>query len=215
MVDAEAGDTLYRWNEGKYFTPASNMKVFTLFAALKTLPDRVPALKYQVRSDTLHVLGTGDPSALHPHLKDTTAVFFMSGYDHIVLHTGNFLEPPWGAGWAWDDFDRAYMPPRSFLPLYGNVVQLIRQGEDLKVVPSLFRDSVSIGKKSFRRSPDKNEFYYPPSMTDTLAIPIRLDPSLTGKLLEAATGVPVTVSQENPGGTWLMLPGIPSDSLYR
>ncbi|TNF75852.1 MAG: D-alanyl-D-alanine carboxypeptidase, partial [Bacteroidetes bacterium] len=72
MVDAGQGDTLYRWNAGKYFTPASNMKLFTLYAGLKTLPDHIPALKYQVRSDTLLVLGTGDPSALHPVLMDSS-----------------------------------------------------------------------------------------------------------------------------------------------
>lgn len=216
MVDADRGDTLYRWNAGKYFTPASNMKVFTLYAGMKVLPDRIPTLKYKVRSDTLHVLGTGDPTALHPVLRDTTAVSFMKTFSHLVLYTENFLDQAWGTGWAWNDFDRGYMPPRSSLPIYGNVVRVTRNGSDLEVVPSLFRDSVSAEKKPFRRSPDKNQFYYSLSLPDTVAIPLRLDPSLTGKLWEKATGIPVTTNGKiPPEGPWQVLPGMASDSLYR
>lgn len=216
MVDTQTSDTLHQWNAGKYFTPASNMKVFTLYAALKTLPDRIPALKYRVsRTDTLHVLGTGDPSALHPRLGDTTAASFMRRYDHIVLHTWNFRDPPWGAGWAWDDFDQPYMPPRSSLPLYGNVVEIVGQGGQLQVSPPLFRDSVIVADRPFRRRPDKNLFYYPPSGSDTLTIPMRLDPGLSRELLQAATGVPVGAGLENPGGPWQTLGSIPSDSLLR
>ena len=215
MVDANRGDTLYRWNAQKYFTPASNMKVFTLYAALKTLPDRIPALKYQVRADTLHVLGTGDPSALHPELKDSTAVSFIKRFEHLVLHPNNIEDPAWGAGWAWDDFDRGYMPSRSSLPLYGNVVQLIRDGDGMKVTPSLFRDSVSTDLNPYRRSPEKNRFYYPPSRPDTLSIPTILAPSLIAKLWESAPGISAEVGRKAPDGPWQVLPGMPADSLYR
>ena len=215
MVDVDRRDTLYRWNARKYFTPASNMKVFTLYAGLKVLEDRIPALKYKVRSDTLHVLGTGDPTALHPVLRDTTAVTFMKTFSHLVLYTGNLLDPAWGAGWAWDDFDRGYMPPRSSLPVYGNVVRVTRHGGDPEVVPSLFRDSVRAEKQPFRRSPDKNQFYYPSSLPDTVLIPLRLNPFLIGKLWEGATGIPVTTDTKTPEGPWQVLPGMASDSLYR
>jgi D-alanyl-D-alanine carboxypeptidase/D-alanyl-D-alanine-endopeptidase (penicillin-binding protein 4) len=191
------------------------MKVFTLYAGLKALPDRVPSLKYQVHSDTVHVLGTGAPTTLHPELRDSSAVSFLKTFGSLVLYPGNFQEPAWGPGWAWDDFDRAYMPPRSSFPLFGNVVQIVWQGGDLKVSPSLFRDSVLLEKRPFRRSPDKNEFYFPPSLTDTLEVPLRLDPDLSGKLLEAVTGVPVTVGRNVPDGPWEVLPGIPTDSLLR
>ena len=215
MVDANHGDTLYRWNAQKYFTPASTMKVFTLYAALKTVPGRIPALKYQARQDTLHVLGTGDPSALHPVLKDSTAVSFMKKFDHLVLYPHNVKDPAWGAGWAWDDFDRGYMPSRSSLPLHGNVVQLIREGDGLKVVPSLFQDSVSTDINPYRRSPEKNRFYYPPSRPDTLSIPLVLTPSLSAELWESATGVSAEVGRMAPNGPWQVLPGMPADSLYR
>ena len=215
MVDATKGDTLYRWNAGKYFTPASNMKVFTLYAALKTLPDRLPALKYQVGPGAVHVLGTGDPSPLHPRLKDSTAVSFLKKFDTLVLYHDNFQEPAWGAGWAWDDFDRGFMPTRSSLPIHGNVVRVFRNGEDLKVLPSLFRDSISLEKRPFRRSPEKNEFHLPPSFVDTLEVPLWLDAELIAKLWESAAGVPVKTGRNTRDGPWQVLPGIPSDSLFR
>lgn len=216
MVDAHTSDTLYQWNAGKYFTPASNIKVFTLYAALKTLPGRIPALKYRSSgTDTLHVLGTGDPSTLHPRLRDSTAISFMRPYRHIVLHHWNFREEPWGAGWAWDDFDQAYMPMRSSFPLHGNVVRVGRLAQELEVVPALFQDSVELAESHYRRNPEKNHFYYPPSRSDTLEIPLVIDPGLSMQLLRAATGVPVSAGRENPGGPWQTLDGIPSDSLYR
>jgi D-alanyl-D-alanine carboxypeptidase/D-alanyl-D-alanine-endopeptidase (penicillin-binding protein 4) len=215
MVDAGQGDTLYRWNAGKYFTPASNMKLFTLYAGLKTLPDHIPALKYQVRSDTLLVLGTGDPSALHPVLMDSSAVTFIKSFNRLVVYPGNFQEAAWGAGWAWDDFDRYYMPERSSLPLYGNVLQLVQEEDDLQVIPSFFRDSISPENKPFRRNPGKNLFYYQPSGPDTLTIPLKLDPDLVGMLWESATGVPTEIGDRIPEGPWQELPGIAADSLYR
>ena len=215
MVDAHSGDTLYNRNAGKYFTPASNIKLFTFYAALKTLPERIPALKYLVRSDTLHVLGTGDPTPLHPALADSTAISFMKGFSHVVLFPGNLKDPAWGPGWAWDDFDRYYMPQRSALPIHGNVLEVFRKGDSLEVVPDPFRDSVLVEKHPFRRQPEKNRFYYPPGRTDTVTIPLVLDSRLTRVLWETASGVPTSLGRKHPTGSWQVLPGFSADSLYR
>ena len=37
VIDAASKDTVYNLNSHKYFIPASNTKIFTLFTALKTL----------------------------------------------------------------------------------------------------------------------------------------------------------------------------------
>ena len=103
VIDPESKDTIYNINSVKYFTPASNTKIFTLFAALKLLPDSIPTLKYIVGNDTLYVQGTGDPSVLHPYFNDSTALHFMDQYENIALYPNNFKDEKFGPGWSWDD----------------------------------------------------------------------------------------------------------------
>jgi len=215
MVDAQKADTLFSLNSGRYFTPASTTKLFTLYAALKTLPDRIPSLKYQMRGDTLHVLGTGDPSILHPVLNDRTAIDFLRGPEHVVLHMGTLREPSWGPGWAWDDFDRGYQVERTSLPLYGNVVRLVGGSANLQVSPEIFRDSIFNKMSTYRRSPERNHFFYDASFRDTTDIPFIIDPSLTRALWEEATGRPLIRGKVLPEGPWEVLPGLASDTLYK
>ena len=215
MVDAQNGDTLMSLNPSRYFTPASTTKVFTLYAALKELPQRIPAVKYQFRGDTLHVLGTGDPSALHPVLNDRTAIDFIKSPKHVVMHMGTLEDPSWGPGWAWDDFDQSYQVERTSLPLYGNVLRLIRGSESPQVSPEVFRDSVFLEKTGYRRSPERNNFFYEASFRDTTVIPFTIDAGLTKALWEEAAGRPIIPGKTLPEGPWKVLPGIASDTLYR
>lgn len=215
MVDAIEGDTLLAWNQQRYFIPASNMKVFTLYAALRSLPERIPALKYQLKGDTLHVLGTGDPSALHPELEDRKAVEFIRKFKDVVFHQGNFSDPAWGEGWAWDDFDRYYMPERSPIPIYGNVLRLVREPNGFRTTPALLKDSVWAKKYKYRRSRYGNRFFYAPSLPDTVLIPMKVSHELTQQLWEKASQRTFLPGKDLPEGDWEILAGISSDSLYR
>jgi D-alanyl-D-alanine carboxypeptidase/D-alanyl-D-alanine-endopeptidase (penicillin-binding protein 4) len=215
MLDAAKGDTLFTYNQQRYFTPASNIKVFTLFAALKELPDRTPALKYIVRSDTLHFMGTGDPSVLHPVLQDSTALRFIKGFRHAVIYPGTLAESAWGPGWAWDDFDQPYMVTRSSLPIYGNILRLIRNTDSLYVSPQSFSGRIDFKMAEYRRDPESNQFHYPSSLPDTLEIPLVVTPVVTRQLWEEALGKPLLLGTQPPEGHWKILQGMPSDSLYR
>lgn len=215
MVDLASGDTLIARNAQRNFTPASTLKVFTLYAGLKTLPPQIPALKYQYRGDTLHVLGTGDPSALHPALADSTALKFIKEAREVVLHQGNLLDPPWGDGWAWDDFDRDYMPEKSALPIHGNVLRLTRGAYGVVLSPAEFTDSLSLEPNPYRRTLAGNRFFYGPSLPDTVEIPLDLSPGLVRRLWARASGRRLLTANALPAGRWEVLPGVPSDSLYR
>lgn len=214
MVDAVTKDTLYKKNSTKYFTPASNTKIFTLFTALQLIPDSIPALKYTTQNDTLYIEGTGDPSALHPFFKDSTIVHFLRSHDNIALYLNNFKDEKYGPGWSWDDYHYYYSPERNGLPLYGNVLT-IENNEPPKVLPEYFKDSVLPFKHTVQREPEKNLFYFNPSEKDTLEIPMVVDSSLTRKLLEKALDKKLRITFTMPTTEKKALYGIPADSVYK
>lgn len=215
MVDASNGRTLYALNAGKAFTPASNTKLFTLYAALKTLPEQIPALKYAQRGDTLLVVGTGNPTALHPDLADSTALAFMKGFPQVAMANENLADPAWGPGWAWDDYDQYYAPDRSAFPIHGNIARLVAGPDGAQVRPSVFQDSLQPAKHSFARAMHRNRFYRLPKAGDTLDVPICTSPALERRLWSDALGKPVAAASLPPGTTLQVLPGIRADSVYK
>src|SRR6187431_396330 len=66
IADAETNKQLYGYQSQKYFVPASNVKLFSLYTALKCLPDSIPGIHYLETADSLYVFPTGDPTFLHP-----------------------------------------------------------------------------------------------------------------------------------------------------
>ena len=215
LVDAETGRTLYSLNAEKAFTPASNTKLFTLYAALRALPDRIPALKFARRGDTLLVVGTGDPSALHPDLADSTAYAFMQGYPVVAMANTLLAEPAWGPGWAWDDFDQYYNVDRSAFPINGNLLRVEGKAGGPQVSPLLFRDSLQPADRPFARAFAKNRFYRLPAPGDTLDVPLHTSPGLERTLWAEALGKPVVPATLRPGEALHTLPGMAADTLFK
>ena len=60
---------LYNYNSDKYFTPASNTKILTCYAAMKYLKHILPAAKYYENDTAIYLIPTGDPTLLHPDFK--------------------------------------------------------------------------------------------------------------------------------------------------
>ncbi len=215
VYDPVSADTLVMIEGNKYFTPASNTKIFTLYASLKILGDSVPVLRYVRSGDTLYFRGTGNPSPFHPFFRDSSLADFLSGSDHLVYVPGHFREGRYGPGWAWEDFDSSFSPERSSLPLYGNLVNLSRHSE-LTVEPAVFRDSVLVLKHNTRRDEGRNFFYLDPWRKDTLEVPFITSDALAVSLLKNITGKEVALGDSFPDKEPKVLMGnIPADSLYR
>jgi len=214
VIDPESKDTIYNINSIKYFTPASNTKIFTLFAALRLLPDSIPTLKYTIENDTLYVQGTGDPSVLHPFFNDSTALHFMDKYENIALYPNNFKDEKFGPGWSWDDYHWHYSPERSGFPLYGNILT-IKYAETLEVQPNYFKDSIVFVDSPVNRELEKNVFYFNPSKKDTVEIPFKVDSGLTKILLEKSLKRKIHITHKIPEGEQQILYGMPSDSVYK
>lgn len=214
IYDPISRDTLYRRNSAKYFTPASNTKIFTLYTSLTLLPRDIPAIKYCNVDDTLFIEGTGNPSLLHPFFKDSSAIRFLEGYNNISLNLKNFTDTRFGPGWAWEDYDGYYAAERSALPIFGNVVTIYKT-DTLHVIPGYFRSGVTMMKNTTNREIDSNSFYYDPAIKDSLEIPFKTDSLVIQELLEAAIGREISLVSKMPCEEKKILPGMPTDSINK
>lgn len=207
-------DTVFNHNAERYFTPASNTKIFTLYTGLQYLPDKVPAFKYTVHEDTLIVRGTGDPSFLHPYFKDSTALEFMRNYKAIKLVTGNYTNEKFGPGWAWEDYDTYFSPERSAFPLYGNVVT-ISNTDDLETYPKFLRAQTTYTLMDKRRDFNANNFYYKLTRTTNTEVPFVLDTTMVKALWNDLHPDKVEFIPYTSAKTDQILYSIPADSLYK
>ncbi len=214
LYNPKTRDTIYSHNTNKYFTPASNTKIFTLYTSLKLLPDSIPTLKYLIENDTLYIEGTGDPSLLHTYYKDSSSVLFLKQHKNIAFHFNNFKEDTFGPGWAWEDYDWYYSPERSVLPIYGNVTTIFK-ADSLTVTPDYFKNKVAEILAEKNRAPNTNDFFFEPTREDTLEVPFIVNPLLTKELFERVIQNKISVVHEMPEGNKKTLYSIPSDSLYK
>ena len=130
----------YNHDATKYFVPASNTKLFSLYAGLKYLGDSVPGMRYEADANgVVRIQPTGDPSFLHPDYRDQPVYSFLQGQSNITLTNFFFTDKFLGRGWAWDDYKEAYMTQRSNLPVYGNVITLRKQHDSISIVPSTLK----------------------------------------------------------------------------
>ncbi len=213
-VDAFTKDTLFDYNSDRYFTPASNTKIFTLYTAMQLLPEKMPSLKYVNENDTLYIEGTGDPTLLHPYFNDSTAIQFLNQFPNISIHLTNFQKEKFGPGWSWDDYDWYYSAERSALPLYGNVLTLFNQ-ENLVARPEYFKTQVVPINYSVNREQSENLFYFDGSRKDTLEVPFIVDTTLTLSLLQKVVKNKLTLAKKMPEGERKVLYSISTDSVYK
>lgn len=213
VVDPAKNDTIVELNSTKYFTPASNVKIFTLYSGMMLLSDQLPSLKYLERNDTLYVEGTGDPTWLHPFFQDSSAIEFLNRRQNIALYHDNYAGTKYQPGWAWEDFDTYFSPEISPIPLFGNVIT-VTQKDSIEVSPSIFKEETFRGKHKKRRTENRNQFFVPYT-TDTLQIPYITSKELTKQLLEIELNRKITVIDSFPQGEKQTRLGIASDSLFK
>lgn len=193
LYDIAAQHMLFEKNASKYFTPASNTKLFTFYAGLKMTPDSIPSLRYVERGDSLIFWGTGDPSFLQSKLKGTKAAAFLkSSPKKLFYAAGRYTGDFYGAGWQWDDYNDYYQAEINELPLMDNLLNIKAESGRLLIVPRLFndcfaKDSLSALKDfSITRDFGANHFKYPITSIPegyTQQVPYKLSLPLTLDLL--------------------------------
>lgn len=181
VYNPQTKDTLINYNGYKFFTPASNTKIATLYTGLQLLEDKIPSYTYSVTNDTISIQGTGNPTFLHPFFKDSSLIKTLKKYQHIKIFTSNLKDEKYGAGWAWEDYDTYFSPERSAFPIYGNVVHIYKK-DSLTVIPKIFGKTVILNDKKQGRDETNNIFYYKNNRTKPIEIPFIINNTSSEKL---------------------------------
>jgi D-alanyl-D-alanine carboxypeptidase/D-alanyl-D-alanine-endopeptidase (penicillin-binding protein 4) len=214
VYDVNADKIVYSYNGERYFTPASNTKIFTLFTGLELLSDSIPAFKYGVDKDTITIQGTGDPTFLHSFFKDSTALKMAKNYKKVNLIIHNIADKKFAPGWAWEDFDSYFSPERSAFPMYGNVIRIQNQNE-INVVPAFFENKLKITDRSYGREEFINSFYFGKDRTRETEIPMIIDATLLINLWNDLLPNRVKLVKESSIKPAKIAYSIPADSLYK
>ncbi len=124
VYDPGKKEYIYQHQSDKYFTPASNTKIISLYAGLKYVPDSLEGIWFQETVDSVLVQPTGDPTLLHPDFVQQPVMDFLERQTKpIAVNNGNWGTRALGNGWSWNDYGTGYMVERSPFPVYGNVVR--------------------------------------------------------------------------------------------
>ena len=225
LVNPESGKVLVDLNGAKYFTPASNTKIFTFFTSLNILGDSVPALSYAQSGDSLIIWGTGDPSLLNPEFEQGNVYSFLRAFDSVYFSPTNFHDDFFGAGWAWDDYMYSFQPEKSPFPMYGNMVHFSGKKDSALVVnpgyfSALLQDVPAETEEEnyFTRDPHTNTISYHLGTDEPIeeAVPFRATNEVLEQLLSDTLARNVQVrALEKANYEVTTLFSIPSDSLYK
>jgi len=127
IVDAERGNVVYEKNAENYFTPASNIKILTLLAAIEIFNNSIPVFYFRESIDSLWIMPVGGPSFNTPFIEEETEIIewlrALGTLKKITICQKPTDERRFGPGWAWDGYNFNYQTERSTFPIYGNRVQ--------------------------------------------------------------------------------------------
>lgn len=225
LYDPATDKVLFEHNASRYFTPASNTKIFTLYAGLSILGDSIPALRYAVSGDSLIFRGTADPSFLYSHAFNNcrTYNFLRTAPQQLFYTESNWETTHFGPGWSWEDYDFPFSAVRSPFPLYGNTFEVVQINANLSVRPEYFGDYIvnshdTTEVSGLIRSPFSNSTVFHPGRTDKIrkwTKPFISDSSVVVALLRDTLHREVTMVRDKQGRQWTTLYSVPADSLYK
>lgn len=224
IFDPKTQEVIFSKNEKKYFVPASNTKILSLYASLKNLGDSIPALKFALKNDSLFISGTADPTFLHPDLSKSKVYDFLknSTAKTIVFSNANFRNEVFGSGWAWDDYNDYYQVELGPFPIYGNIVRFKKSHNTLAINPPMFADSLFSSQNSFseiKRKINENIFYTNTKIGQKIEfeqdIPYKTSSDLLQKILSDTLKKEVTIGSFMPDKTFKTLYSLPVDTVYR
>lgn len=221
IYEPASGKYWYQYQSEKFFTPASNTKLFTCYAAMKYLGDSLTGISYHLSNDsTVVIKGMGDPSFLHSDYAVNPVFDFLKNFRSIELIKPVFNDYL-GSGWSWNDYLDDYSAARSELPVHGNCVMVDWNASgSLSFTPSLFRNRAEINEMlrngyKVNRPWDRNAFSFTSGRTRHAEIPFVPDAETIRSLLEDTLQVPVRLVNTYSGDFTGSIHTQPTDSLLK
>ena len=204
-------------NGDKYFTPASNTKLYTFYTAYKTLKDSVPGLAYCKTKDSLIIKGTADPSFLYGFENNNNVINFLKeATDSIYMVDESIDETPFGSGWAWDDYQENYMPDKSLFPIHGNTVKYFSDADTIVSEPSFFKSKITLlDSTDVKRLPNKNVFYFERNSEEPYEVPFITSNKLVAKLLSDVLSKRVKLIHTHKEYDFKILYSLTYDELFK
>ena len=216
LYDPITKETLVNYNGSKYFTPASNTKLFTFYTAYKVLKDSIKALEFARVHDSLFIRGAADPSFLNRFDSTRVVDFLKKDSATIFLVDVSIDEPPLGSGWSWDDYPYGYMPEKSLFPMFGNSVRYSIENDSIVSTPSYFQDAIFIQDTiSARREVNTNTFYIRKNDSLKRTTPFKTSNRLAATLLGRLIDKNVRLIQETKDIDFQSLYATSKDSLLK
>lgn len=229
LYDLDKRKMITGLNSDKYFTPASNTKLFTFYAGLKLLKDSIAGLHYIERGDSLIFWGTADPVFLDQKFLDQNVLQKLMSSEKKIYRVGGVYKGDfYGVGWNYDDYNEYYQPEMSDLPIYGNIINVSEnRAGDLDMYPAFQADgsfsqlidtSLNSGRYKIKREILNNIFHIPSQKAPVgfkQQIPFKLTAELHNKLLKqqiSAFSGSIKYSKPDIYKTWY---SIPTDTLYK
>jgi len=226
LYDQGKKKMIYAENEDKYFTPASNTKLFTFYTALQMLGDSIPGLRYQTKGDSLIFWGTGDPAFLHSVLKSTKAFDLLKNTSRKLFYSeSNFTGDFYGAGWPYGDYNDYYQAEITAMPIEDNVALIYAGAQGtMQIKPTYLKTYLQVDTtfhpQNFmvKRSIFENRFIYPAGPVPSKfrqEIPWKTSLELTIALLQDTLKKPIGLIQMKLPESAKTLYSIAADSVYK
>jgi serine-type D-Ala-D-Ala carboxypeptidase/endopeptidase (penicillin-binding protein 4) len=237
VYDPSKSVYLYNHLGDKYFIPASNTKLFTVYAGLKWLGDSIAGIRYRETDTAFFIVPTGDPTLLHPAFAAQPVIDLLQKIRKpIYLDDNNWQDRALGRGWAWDDYNDDYAAERSPLPVYGNTIRWVQekqkqpqQDAQFDPSPSFYslpdvdwevRFTTDSGRQRFfvQRERDKNVFHITEGgeKYKTQDVPFITDVAASAAiLLKDTVGRTISVIHRLPVSGLRTLYSRPVDSLFK
>ncbi|HEY5367958.1 MAG TPA: D-alanyl-D-alanine carboxypeptidase [Hanamia sp.] len=221
IYEPATGKYWYNYQSEKYFTPASNTKLATCYAAMKYLGDSLIGVKYnEINDSTVIIKGMADPTFLHSDFERNPVFDFLKKYRHIEIINPQF-DDYLGSGWSWGDYLDYYMAQRSAFPVHGNTVQVDwKNDQTLSFIPSYFhrlslvKESLSTGYQ-VSRPWNFNDFTFTNGTTKHSQIPFTPDEKTLIALLKDTLNADIKTVTDYSGNLTGIIHSQPTDTLLK